>query len=91
MSILALERRGSQGGPRPRAQWAGPHQLLLVVRLVAALRDLQCRLHRGSELDDGVGPHTSLTVRGRVVSISYYDIGKGDLKYLTRSPLSSPF
>lgn len=38
-----------------------------------------------------VGLFTSLTARNGVVSISYYDGSHGDLKFLRRSPLSSPF
>ncbi len=38
-----------------------------------------------------VGWHTSLTVRNGIVRIGYYDRGNGDLKYLTRTPLTNPF
>ena len=45
-------------------------------------------------LDDGiarVGLFTSLTARGGVVRISYYDLSRGDLRFLTRTPLINPF
>jgi hypothetical protein len=38
-----------------------------------------------------VGLSTSLTARNGVVRISYYDRSKGDLKFLTRTPLVIPF
>ena len=38
-----------------------------------------------------VGLFTSLTARNGVVNISFYDGSHGDLKFLRRSPLSSPF
>jgi hypothetical protein len=41
--------------------------------------------------DSDVGWHTSLTVRNSIVRISYFDRGKGDLKYLSQTPLANPF
>jgi hypothetical protein len=47
-----------------------------------------------AELDGAasdVGWYPSLTAVGGVVRISYYDRGNGDLKYLSRVPLTDPF